>query len=192
MPTAGPHRVGIRPVQNLCLFSSAICRAQGLPAGQGGIALSCADSKGRLIGQRMPDASTVFHGSPKMWTAAVNLSVSIAPAPFEPDSGETRSTSMSTTGNRASMSLAQATAATGMVKSSILRAIKCGRISAVRDDLGRWLIEPVELHRVFVEQRCEGDAAAHGAAGENVADDRAADAGRAGRATALRSQGRAL
>ena len=117
----------------------------------------------------MPNASTVFHGSPKMWTAAVNLSVSIAPAPFEPDSGETRSTSMSTTGNRASMSLAQATAATGMVKSSILRAIKCGRISAVRDDLGRWLIEPVELHRVLAEQRCQGDAAAHGAAGENVA-----------------------
>jgi hypothetical protein len=59
-----------------------------------------------------------------------------------------------------------------MVKSSILRAIKCGRISAVRDDLGRWLIGPVELHRAFppvAEQRCEGDAAAHGAPGENVA-----------------------
>jgi len=79
---------------------------------------------------------------------------------------------MSTTGNRASMSLDQATAATGMVKSSILRAIKRGCISAVRDDLGRWLIEPVELHRVFppvAEQRCEGDTAAHGAPGENVA-----------------------
>jgi hypothetical protein len=34
-----------------------------------------ADVEGRLIGQRMPDASTVFHGSPKMWTAAVNPSV---------------------------------------------------------------------------------------------------------------------
>jgi len=44
-----------------------------------------ADVEGRLIGQRLPDASTVFHVSPKMWTATVNLSVSIAPAPFEPD-----------------------------------------------------------------------------------------------------------
>jgi len=44
-----------------------------------------ADVEGRLIGQRMPDASTVFHVSPKMWTATVNLSVSIAPAPFEPN-----------------------------------------------------------------------------------------------------------
>jgi hypothetical protein len=126
-----------------------------------------------LCGRVLRYVSTVFHGSHKMWTAAVNLSASIAPAPFEPDTGETRSTSMSTTGNRASMSLAQATAATGMVKSSILRAIKCGRISAVRDDLGRWLIEPVELHRVFpppvAEQRCKGDAAAHGAPGGNVA-----------------------
>jgi hypothetical protein len=124
-----------------------------------------------LCGRVLRYASTVFHGLPKMWTATVNLSVSIAPAPFEPDTGETRSTSMSTTGNRASMSLAQATAATGMVKSSILRAIKCGRISAVPDDLGRWLIKPVELHRAFppvAEQRCEGDAA-HGAPGENVA-----------------------
>jgi hypothetical protein len=46
---------------------------------------------------------------------------------------------MTTRGNRASMSLAQATAATCMV------------------------FPPV------AEQRCEGDASAHGAAGENVA-----------------------
>src|SRR5262249_59842727 len=39
--------------------------------------------------------------------------------------------------------------ATGCAKSTILRAIKAGRISAVRDDLGQWQIEPAELFRVF-------------------------------------------
>jgi len=48
-----------------------------------------------------------------------------------------------------------------MNKTSILRAIKSGRITGARDELGQWHVEPVELHRVFpavAEQRCEGDA----------------------------------
>jgi hypothetical protein len=48
-----------------------------------------------------------------------------------------------------SLSLAEAAAATGMVKSSILRAIKSGRLSGVRDDLGQWRIEASELFRVY-------------------------------------------
>ena len=49
----------------------------------------------------------------------------------------------------ASLSLAEAAAATGMVKSSILRAIKSGRLSGARDDLGQWRIEASELFRVY-------------------------------------------
>jgi hypothetical protein len=45
--------------------------------------------------------------------------------------------------------LGTASQATGCAKSTILRAIKAGRISAVRDDLGQWQIEPVELFHVF-------------------------------------------
>src|SRR3984893_12481529 len=36
-----------------------------------------------------------------------------------------------------------------MSKTSILRSIKAGRISAGRDELGQWAIEPCELHRVY-------------------------------------------
>jgi hypothetical protein len=46
-------------------------------------------------------------------------------------------------------SLAEAAAVTGLHKTSILRALKSGRISGTRDDVGRWSVEPVELHRVF-------------------------------------------
>ena len=42
--------------------------------------------------------------------------------------------------------LGQAAKAVGMSKTSILRSIKAGRISAGRDELGQWAIEPCELH----------------------------------------------
>lgn len=45
--------------------------------------------------------------------------------------------------------LGAAAKAVGMSKTSILRSIKAGRISATRDDFGHWCIEPVELHRVY-------------------------------------------
>lgn len=48
-----------------------------------------------------------------------------------------------------SFDLASAAAATGVAKSSVLRAIKGGRISATRDDAGRWHVEPVELFKIF-------------------------------------------
>jgi hypothetical protein len=48
-----------------------------------------------------------------------------------------------------SFTLGTASQATGCAKSTILRAIKAGRISATRDDLGQWQIEPAELFRVF-------------------------------------------
>jgi septal ring factor EnvC (AmiA/AmiB activator) len=50
----------------------------------------------------------------------------------------------------AAYSLADAASACGLNRTSILRAIKSGRISAARDQSsGQWRIEPAELHRVF-------------------------------------------
>ena len=45
--------------------------------------------------------------------------------------------------------LGQAAKATGKQKSTILEALRNGRISAAKDDLGRYQIDPAELHRVY-------------------------------------------
>jgi hypothetical protein len=60
-----------------------------------------------------------------------------------------------------SYSLAAAAAASGLNKTTILRAIKKGRISGTRDELGQCTVEPVELHRIFPmasAQRCAPEA----------------------------------
>ena len=70
-----------------------------------------------------------------------------------------------------SYTLAEAATAVGMNKTSILRAIKSGRISGTRDELGQWHVEPVELHRVFppvAEQRCTTDATQRTAAPDDA------------------------
>lgn len=45
--------------------------------------------------------------------------------------------------------LGQAAKATGKSKAGISQAIAEHRISAIKDELGRWQIEPAELHRVY-------------------------------------------
>ena len=45
--------------------------------------------------------------------------------------------------------LGQAAKATGLSKPTIANAIKKGRISALKDDIGQYAIDPAELHRVF-------------------------------------------
>jgi excisionase family DNA binding protein len=45
--------------------------------------------------------------------------------------------------------LGQAAKATGITKTTIAEAIKKGRISAIKDDSGRYQIDPSELHRVY-------------------------------------------
>jgi hypothetical protein len=47
------------------------------------------------------------------------------------------------------LTLGAASRLTGCAKSTLLRAIRAGRMSANRDDTGQWQIEPVELFRVF-------------------------------------------
>jgi hypothetical protein len=49
----------------------------------------------------------------------------------------------------ASFTLGTAAQATGMAKSSILRAIKRGVLSATRNEDGSWAIDPAELNRCF-------------------------------------------
>lgn len=45
--------------------------------------------------------------------------------------------------------LGQAAKAVGISKTTILRSIRAGRISAGRDEFNQWAIEPCELHRVY-------------------------------------------
>jgi len=45
--------------------------------------------------------------------------------------------------------LITAAVATGVHRTTLLRAIKSGKISAERDAQGAWVIQPSELHRVF-------------------------------------------
>lgn len=45
--------------------------------------------------------------------------------------------------------LAGAATATGLTRTTILRAIKDGKIFAAKDELGEWRVEPAELHLVF-------------------------------------------
>jgi hypothetical protein len=55
--------------------------------------------------------------------------------------------------------LAQAATAAGRNRSSVLRAIKSGKISAVRDEAtAEWRIEPAELHRLYPVADAQGDA----------------------------------
>jgi hypothetical protein len=48
-----------------------------------------------------------------------------------------------------SYSLVTAAAATGVNRTTVLRAIKAGKLSAERDAQGAWTIQPAELHRIF-------------------------------------------
>jgi hypothetical protein len=61
--------------------------------------------------------------------------------------------------------LGQAGRATGMHKTSILRALKRGTISGTRDAAsGEWRIEPAELHRVYKPSKSDKASDLNGAA----------------------------
>ena len=55
-------------------------------------------------------------------------------------------------------SLSEAAKATGKNKTTIQRAIKNGKISAVKGDSGSYEIDPAELHRVFPPVAAQRDA----------------------------------
>lgn len=72
--------------------------------------------------------------------------------------------------------LGTAAKACGVGRTTILRAIKTGKISALKDDKGSYAIDPAELHRVFPpvaseqieEQQMERDATGSGTVGTAV------------------------
>jgi hypothetical protein len=59
-------------------------------------------------------------------------------------------------------SLAAAATAVGLNKTTVLRAVKSGKISAQMDEHGHWRIEPAELHRVYppIASHADSNAAA--------------------------------
>jgi hypothetical protein len=59
-----------------------------------------------------------------------------------------------------SLTLAAAAAAAGVNKTTLLRAIKAGKVSGNKDEHGQWHIEPAELHRVYppLTQRADTEA----------------------------------
>jgi hypothetical protein len=66
-------------------------------------------------------------------------------------------------------SLGEAAAAAGINKSSVLRAIRRGAISADKDPAtGQWSIEPAELHRVYPAANGAGAAQPSSAAGASA------------------------
>jgi hypothetical protein len=67
--------------------------------------------------------------------------------------------------------LAEAAKATGTNKTTILRAIKSGKVSGTKDAHGEWLVEPVELHRVYplAEPRSGRTAASRAATQQDAA-----------------------
>ena len=76
-----------------------------------------------------------------------------------------------------SYSLSEAATACGIYKSTVLRSIKSGRLTATKDALGQWRIEPAELHRVYPPVQsndADGNGTRHGATALMVAQDRAA------------------
>jgi hypothetical protein len=61
--------------------------------------------------------------------------------------------------------------ATGLNRTTILRAIKSGKISGAKDEHGEWHIEPAELHRVYppvARTETRSDATPQHAPGEDV------------------------
>jgi len=66
--------------------------------------------------------------------------------------------------------LGSAARATGVSKSTIYRAVKSGKLSAMRNEDGEYAIDPAELHRVYapVAQRVEITGTEHHATPEDT------------------------
>jgi DNA-binding MurR/RpiR family transcriptional regulator len=58
------------------------------------------------------------------------------------------------------LTLAAAAAAAGVNKTTLLRAIKAGKVSGYRDEHGQWHIDGAELHRVYPPAAPRGDTEA--------------------------------
>jgi hypothetical protein len=68
-----------------------------------------------------------------------------------------------------SYTLAAAAKAAGLNKSTIVKAVKSGKIIGTKDERGKWHIEPAELHRVYPAVGERSDAAVRQSAAPDVA-----------------------
>jgi excisionase family DNA binding protein len=103
--------------------------------------------------------------------------------------------SNATIGNSMSHSLTTAAEAAGINRSTVLRAIKAGKISATKDEHGEWRIEAAELHRVYPPKpapEASPEAAHHDALAAAVAELRAALADMRGQRDAWMEQAQRL
>ena len=67
-------------------------------------------------------------------------------------------------------SIGEAARATGKSRSAMLRAIRTGKVSAEKNAIGQWVVEPAELHRVYPEAAWADDGGeAADAAGSEAA-----------------------
>lgn len=69
-----------------------------------------------------------------------------------------------------SYTLSEAAAACGINKSTVLRAVKSGRISGTKDEFGTWHVEAAELHRVFPAASVSRDMVPHHAPPDAATD----------------------
>jgi hypothetical protein len=91
---------------------------------------------------RNPDCASLPRKTPTTLPAIGNDSSTIAGAPLlHPSPATMRTMTQHTLGTAAQ--------ACGLNKSTVLRAIKAGKVSATRDEHGQWQIDPAELHRVY-------------------------------------------
>jgi hypothetical protein len=56
--------------------------------------------------------------------------------------------------------LGEAARASGKSKAAIAQAIASSRLSATKDDLGRWQIDPADLHRVYPSKHAQANDSA--------------------------------
>jgi excisionase family DNA binding protein len=73
------------------------------------------------------------------------------------------------------LSLRQAAVQAGTSKTTILRAIKSGKLSAGRTDGGGWAIEPSELFRVYPPDRAVPGTAGQSVPGSDQTDELVAE-----------------
>jgi len=106
--------------------------------------LNLAEAPARLIAERFAP-HPVSDSSPE--PQKLSLNARIAALPWH---GSKR-------GEKIMLSLSEAATAAGIAKSTIWRAIKTGRISAIRTVTGTYKVDPAELFRVFHAMPTNGE-----------------------------------
>ena len=81
-------------------------------------------------------------------------------------------------------SVAAVAAATGLNKTTVLRAIQAGRISGTKNEINEWRVDPAELHRLMPPLQAASVATESATGDAPPADPRAVS----GRAEAIRSR----